>query len=400
MFEDNNTVQSSLAAQRDRITQLLSNQSQPSKLGQGLDLAGAFLSSLSKNTGAAGVHEYMQNVEQARQQNQAADLQKQMGLYNLMQDQAKQGNEDAVAVDKAIKDIAGNDISAYSKIASALQEHPEPVNKTNATLLASRAAAKMGYKPMSQTADELELQYKRSQIAKNMRPEAGADGGATGVIISNVMKDNPGMSYTEALQLVQTGLRSGTRYNKETGGYENIPGYLGTREQTKKAEASGKIAGEQQTEAAINLPTAQANADYMINLLDDLKKDPGLKDVVGLKGKGAIPMYLGINKAIPGTNAANFMARLEQIKGKQFLEAYQSLRGSGQISNVEGDKATKAISRMDSAQSEKEFLSAANELQDIVKKGAARARQRAGFTNAAVEGKKRYKYNPTTGQVE
>ena len=80
---------------------------------------------------------------------------------------------------------------------------------------------------------------------------------------------------------------------------------------------------------------------------------------------------------IPGTEAADFTVLLDQIKGKQFLEAFETLKGGGQITEVEGRKATEAMARMNTAQSENEFKAALQEFKGIVQQGVERAKQKA-----------------------
>ncbi len=81
---------------------------------------------------------------------------------------------------------------------------------------------------------------------------------------------------------------------------------------------------------------------------------------------------------IPGTDAASFNIALDQLKGKQFLEAFESLKGGGQITQIEGEKATQAMSRMNKANTEDEFIKASREFQGIIKSGIDRAKNRAG----------------------
>ena len=140
--------------------------------------------------------------------------------------------------------------------------------------------------------------------------------------------------------------------------------------------------GKLQAQSIIDLPKVRDNAKYLTGLVDGLIKDPGLPDAVGAKNifSGAAPMLIG-RKPVEGRDAANFIARLEQIKGDQFLQAYTNLKGGGAISEIEGSKAEKAISRMQTAQSEKEFKNAANEFKDIVSQGLKRAEQRTGMMN-------------------
>lgn len=160
-------LEQSLSSSRDRITQMLSQQAQPASFGQEVgDISQSLLSALSQKTGAAGYQQAYGQAQQQRQQQAQSQIQSQMNLHKMMQEEVTQGNEEAAAVDKAIKDITGNDIAAYEKIAAEMHNSPEPANRRNATLLASRAAVKMGYKPMALESDKLDMDYKRAQIGK------------------------------------------------------------------------------------------------------------------------------------------------------------------------------------------------------------------------------------------
>lgn len=147
----------------------------------------------------------------------------------------------------------------------------------------------------------------------------------------------------------------------------------------------GNIAGAKttSTERAKNLVEAQADApkviqqaEYTEKLVNDLLAHPGKKMAVGMSSIN--PMNY-----IPGTEGKDFRVRLEQLQGQQFMQAFESLKGGGQITNVEGDKATRAISRMQTAQSEPEFDEAAKEFLGVVKLGAQRAQKKAGTAPAA-----------------
>lgn len=181
-----------------------------------------------------------------------------------------------------------------------------------------------------------------------------------------------------------------------------------------------KVQAKAQAEAQVGLPQAQQDSQYLIGLLDEIaapKMDPngqpmrdeqgnlvpgdvhpGLPDMVGM------PAYGGLTKAIPfvggpipGTDAANFQTRLDQIGGKQFLQAYQTLKGGGQITEVEGKKAEQALARMNTAQSEEEFIRGVLEFRDEVQRLAGIAQQRAGQTHQP-QGIRMW--NPATGGFE
>jgi hypothetical protein len=141
----------------------------------------------------------------------------------------------------------------------------------------------------------------------------------------------------------------------------------------KEAEAEAAEIGKGTATAKLNLPDLESKADYAVSLLRELRTHPGMKIAVG--ASKFIPV-------IPGTPAADFHVRLEQIKGQRFLEAYEALRGTGQITEKEGAAAAAAKARMETAQSEPEFIKAANEYIEIIERGLARARQKASASPA------------------
>lgn len=105
--------------------------------------------------------------------------------------------------------------------------------------------------------------------------------------------------------------------------------------------------------------------------LTDNKPHPGFQNAVGAT-------WLPGARFVPGTDAANFMARFDQIKGASFLEAFEALKGGGAITEKEGAKATDAINRMSISTDEKEFVRAAIDLQEVVRKGIENAQRKAG----------------------
>jgi len=88
--------------------------------------------------------------------------------------------------------------------------------------------------------------------------------------------------------------------------------------------------------------------------------------------------WMDIRNYTPGTDATNFKVILDQLKGKAFLQAFQSLKGGGQITEVEGKKATDAMARLNTAQSDEAFKEALVELKDIAMRAKQRAIEKAG----------------------
>jgi len=152
-------------------------------------------------------------------------------------------------------------------------------------------------------------------------------------------------------------------------GFGGIP--VPTPEQQAGLTEQAKLSAEAQTKSKMNLPNVIQEGENTVNLVDDLLKSKGFKQAVGAS------RLLGIQN-IPGTSAKDFDVRLDQLKGKQFLQAYESLKGAGAITDIEGTKAGNAISRMDASQSEEEFQKAAREFQQVIKNGVERAKNKAG----------------------
>lgn len=135
--------------------------------------------------------------------------------------------------------------------------------------------------------------------------------------------------------------------------------------------ASSKAQGKIQGEAAAGMPQAEFEANQMLSLLAKAKSHPGLEAAVGKSSVGNL-------MAVPGSSRANFLVLLDQLQGKAFLQAFESLKGAGQITEVEGRKATEAIARLSTSQSESEFIAALEELENIVRTGLERKKQQAG----------------------
>jgi hypothetical protein len=164
---------------------------------------------------------------------------------------------------------------------------------------------------------------------------------------------------------------------------------MGAARATGEAIAKGDVAAVQA------LPKIVSRAEEGVRLIDELigirdsktgqlltkdpvtgeplknnKPHPGFQNAVGAT-------WLPGARLVPGTDAAGFMSRFDQIKGASFLEAFESLKGGGAITEKEGQKGTDAINRMSTSTDEKEFIRAAMDLQDIIRKGVQNAQTRA-----------------------
>lgn len=148
------------------------------------------------------------------------------------------------------------------------------------------------------------------------------------------------------------------------------------RRQAAAADTASKqeatVVGEDIGKARAAQGRVEQNADYLISKVDELITHPGFERSVGIKGPG---LLFGLrDKPISGTREADWMSRFDEIGGRTFLEAFETLRGGGQITEKEGEKATQALNRMRTTTSEEEFKLAAKDFTEIVKRGVDRTR--------------------------
>ena len=139
--------------------------------------------------------------------------------------------------------------------------------------------------------------------------------------------------------------------------------------------AQGKA--EEDVKAQEKLNKVNADSSNLTNLLDSLATHPGVPDLFGAKGGGAILSYVGKNEPIAGSNAAGAKALFDQVKGQQFLQAFENLKGGGHISEKEGEAATKAFSALNENISEKELIKNIGILKSTIEKAKYRAEVRA-----------------------
>jgi len=144
-----------------------------------------------------------------------------------------------------------------------------------------------------------------------------------------------------------------------------------------KAKEEAEITGKDIGTIRANQGKAEANADYLVTKINELVAHPGFETSVGRKG---LSYGFGLTKEpiLEGTDASDWQARFKEVGGQSFLQAIENLRGMGALSNLEGETATKAIQRMSTSQSEKEFKTAAQDFNNIITRGIDRNRVKLG----------------------
>jgi hypothetical protein len=139
--------------------------------------------------------------------------------------------------------------------------------------------------------------------------------------------------------------------------------------------------------------TGKEKIDYTVT--QDGKQVEGRKPAAGfgLAVGAGLPRWA----VMGGSDTAGFLTRLDQIKDKTFLQAFESLKGGGQITQIEGEKATSALNRMNTAQSEVEFIKAAREFEENLRTGMELAKKKAGMPTG---GTAKLRWNPAKNAWE
>ena len=141
---------------------------------------------------------------------------------------------------------------------------------------------------------------------------------------------------------------------------QGFPGTLIDFQQAKKGQGFSvttpdgtvvQYGGAQQQPGGIQ----PSSPDAMISSIEGILDDPALESATGI---------FSFLQAVPGTPQRRFGAKAAQLEGQAFLQAFESLKGAGQITEIEGLKATQAIGRLDTAQSPEDYRAALTELRD------------------------------------
>lgn len=162
----------------------------------------------------------------------------------------------------------------------------------------------------------------------------------------------------------------------DTQAAQSIPSAADVAAAKKTAEAQAQA----NVDAGVLLSKTEENTNNAIDIIDQLV-DPNTK-----KMRDGVDAVFGGLGGMQGRQAAilpvteaqrKYQPFVEQIKGKAFLTAFETLKGGGQITEVEGIKATQAISRVQNYSEPEDAAQAMLELRNIAWNGRERARRQA-----------------------
>ena len=115
-------------------------------------------------------------------------------------------------------------------------------------------------------------------------------------------------------------------------------------------------------------------ADRTTKLIDQIKSSQYLDGVLG-RVEGKIPVSSWLSLGVFDQNEADLIQLIDNLENSVFLEAFQELKGGGQITELEGEKAQRAIVNLNRDRSKEAFLEALGTLQSVIDAGVDRAQR-------------------------
>jgi len=127
-----------------------------------------------------------------------------------------------------------------------------------------------------------------------------------------------------------------------------------------------------------------------LDLMNQVRNSPYLDSALALSGEtlGKVP-----------SPVRDVRLAIDQLKAMNFLQGYQDLRGGGQISNIEGDKATAAKAQLDAAQTPEAFRHALNNLEQYYREDYATIQRRMNLPVTAYKLNRDEREAPDIGTI-
>jgi hypothetical protein len=149
---------------------------------------------------------------------------------------------------------------------------------------------------------------------------------------------------------------------------ETLPEF---KQQVAEKTAIGKAIGEAKGAAFTSIPNMEMEYNQISDLSQKLVDHAGFESLIG----ATLTPFM---RHWHGSETAGADSIRNQIEGKVFMKAYETLKGGGQITEIEGEQAKKALARMDISLKESEYVEALNEFLDAYYAGLEKMRRASG----------------------
>ncbi len=158
--------------------------------------------------------------------------------------------------------------------------------------------------------------------------------------------------------------------------YDPLTRTMGNPVEKKNREAAqetaeGRVAGENKAKLLFDLPTTTMQTETTLGRINELRNHPGKNVSLGMI-QGRIPPVGGAQ--------ADFIERLEQLKGDAFLDAYATLKGGGAITEAEGLKAAASRLRSGRIKDKADFDAALTDYFTFLQRGLETVHKKVGST--------------------
>jgi DNA-binding transcriptional MerR regulator len=144
--------------------------------------------------------------------------------------------------------------------------------------------------------------------------------------------------------------------------------------QVKINEANQKL-GDQMREKVASAQGAAASIDNLSNTVDRILKNPALDSVIG-SIQGRLP-------SITSDQGADAIALIDQLGSQAFIAQIPQMKGTGSLSEKEGDKLQASLQNLSRTQSESQFKYNLQEVQRLMAKARENLSKKTGVPLSA-----------------
>ena len=308
---------------------------------------------------------------QARTQSMGlADSQEQRALETHLAGLSKIEREEAQrmlegALTQAIPALQAGDLDGINQIMTAAGQ--EPVGSLQEAQIAI-ASADTAYETLKRMSEMSGTSEKKNIVT-------GSEALALGLDPTKSYNVTNGPNGTEATAIGGSGV-SVTNTIGGDGEIGTIPQGFEVYRDADGNRAMRKIPGGPEDTTKAETSQIDATRDTLA-LISSVRDSSFLPQITGMF-QGRLPAFT--------QGGTDLQVKIDQLKGKAFMQAFESLKGGGAISEREGTAAAEAQARLNQAQSEKAYKEALDELYTIMDRGIYRLENGIDVRNTPVGG--------------
>lgn len=320
----------------------------------------------------------------AQQQSQAADL--------LQVGAAIKSGKPEIAADRltsradAIEQQNGGQVTRESQAlrtqAQLIKDHPEfALGQIQATLAvnpngkdAAETLSKFG-------AEQRAAEKAPAELRKANADAAGAESDSTTKAVTAEFAHKNAVADLEKKGWDVKNIQSEIGFRKESNRIAAMNAALAAQTNDLKRQelklqidkASQELADKVRTKAA-DVESATSTIDNLLNTVDRIKQNPSLNSVIG-SIQGRMP-------SVFSDESNDAIALIETLGSQAFMSQIPAMKGTGSLSEREGDKLQSSLQNLGRVQSEEQFRGNLDEVQRLMLKARKNVETRYGVKAA------------------